>query len=54
MGGDVIAAVAAVIVTLFQSTPPGWEATYSYLGRAYTPDISIHASRMGGDPLRSG
>ncbi len=35
----------------FQSTPPGWEATSAYQHTRHIPDISIHASRMGGDHI---
>ena len=35
--------------TAFQSTPPGWEATVMYKCHEGLTDISIHASRMGGD-----
>ena len=34
---------------IFQSTPPGWEATYGITVRHTKHVISIHASRMGGD-----
>ena len=37
---------------IFQSTPPGWEATYGITVRHTKHVISIHASRMGGDRLR--
>ena len=37
--------------TTFQSTPPGWEATAEGDDAPAPPQISIHASRMGGDPL---
>ena len=34
---------------LFQSTPPGWEATQERCPSASSSSISIHASRVGGD-----
>ena len=34
---------------LFQSTPPGWEATESWPKIKAAGYISIHASRVGGD-----
>ncbi len=34
---------------VFQSTPPGWEATNYGNARFHRQHISIHASRMGGD-----
>ena len=34
---------------VFQSTPPGWEATCYFFCYRYSRDISIHASRVGGD-----
>ena len=37
--------------TTFQSTPPGWEATYLRSIMSQKILISIHASRMGGDSL---
>ena len=33
----------------FQSTPPGWEATYAAYKAQLVELISIHASRVGGD-----
>ena len=35
---------------IFQSTPPGWEATDLVEVPLYDRRISIHASRVGGDP----
>ena len=35
---------------LFQSTPPGWEATRICFIQRMSTGISIHASRVGGDP----
>ena len=34
----------------FQSTPPVWEATTMLRMKSRTADVSIHASRVGGDP----
>ena len=34
---------------IFQSTPPGWEATCQFLIMYDPTNISIHASRVGGD-----
>ena len=34
---------------LFQSTPPGWEATVVGWQKRIARAISIHASRVGGD-----
>ena len=36
----------------FQSTPPGWEATNNGGRQNYDSEISIHASRVGGDIAR--
>ena len=33
----------------FQSTPPGWEATFLRISSVHHFAISIHASRVGGD-----
>ena len=35
----------------FQSTPPGWEATATHFPNPIRDRISIHASRVGGDPM---
>ena len=35
--------------SVFQSTPPGWEATSNHLLLPPSIRISIHASRVGGD-----
>ena len=37
---------------IFQSTPPGWEATMETPRNSDNYDISIHASRMGGDYMK--
>ncbi len=39
------------LVTLFQSTLPGWGATFKPVGPKYGGYISIHAPRMGSDSL---
>ena len=50
MGGDLPALSGRGLFHVFQSTPPGWEATTRSLVHASAQTISIHASRMGGDP----
>ena len=35
--------------SLFQSTPPVWEATSKFAKTAKQAAVSIHASRVGGD-----
>ena len=39
----------AICFSLFQSTPPGWEATFQLIMPVRINPISIHASRVGGD-----
>ena len=41
--------MTCVYCMVFQSTPPGWEATADECVLHVNEIISIHASRMGGD-----
>ena len=43
---------ASSMVTVFQSTLPGWGATATAVGLRVPAGISIHAPRMGSDPSR--
>ena len=38
---------------IFQSTPPAWGATTFHVKHSFHHLISIHAPRMGSDPVRS-
>ena len=48
-GVDLPPIMVILLLARFQSTPPGWEATVNEDVIEFEFDISIHASRVGGD-----
>ena len=48
-GGRPIVSPRPLLISLFQSTPPGWRATSLRFRQHPTGQVSIHASRMEGD-----
>ena len=51
--GATCIAISAMQSSIFQSTLPVWGATVYWFSYATTPDISIHAPRVGSDALSS-
>ena len=51
VGGDAGVRCEAVSISIFQSTPPVWGATYVSKARRWDISISIHAPRVGGDVM---
>ena len=54
VGGDQRAVERYIELLAFQSTPPGWEATFTSQKQWERYLISIHASRVGGDSVHHG